>query len=123
MTWWKPSEIVFSRLQVLWLVENRGVAGEWPVNEAETGYTDMTKVMISPSRHAYFERPCQVYAELDYRIKKTGVDGKLLVRQIQHEELYLEPEAKSALNYICGYERKRMKYRDWKRQRRYRLNS
>ena len=66
-----------------------------------------------------------VLGELNLRLKRTKVDGKLLIAEQAHSEWTLDPktlsyEAYDALVYVSGSWRKRMSYYKWKSQRHYR---
>ena len=112
--WYSPSEIKFSRHQVIWIIEHLESlsAGIYPPEHKITGYTGKRKGGY-PSR-AYFETPCQLSAEVSRRLKATKTDGKLLKAQIQSgvtDYELLEPEAQMALNYISLWDfRKRSPY-------------
>ena len=118
--WWHPREIKFNKAQCLWLIPQlpRLREGTYPTNPVGTGYTD-APAKRSLKYRAYFETPCQIAGELDYRLSKTGVDGKLLVAEVMAEYTELSYEAVRALNYVSGWRRKG-NYGQWKRQRRYR---
>ena len=122
--WWVPREIIFNREQVMWIIEHLDmmVEGNWPANPQGSVYTMAPNIRQSGRKKAYFETPCQIAAEVEYRLNKTGVEGKLLVSEIK-QGLYweeLQPESKRALNYISGWRRRRQKYGAWVKQRRYR---
>jgi len=68
-------------------------------------------------------KPEVILAELKYRMEKTGLAGKLLKAQAKAGIIHpneLESEAREALMYISGWNRKSLNFGAWKRQRRYR---
>jgi len=122
--WYEPREIIFSREQMLWLISWLLVLieGNWPPNPQGSGYTEAPNVQHSRSRHAYFETPCQIAAEVEWRLKRTGIEGKLLVAEIRLGLMLeeLQPESRRALNYISGWRRRKTPYRVWLAKKRYR---
>ena len=124
--WYEPREIIFSREQMLFLIEFLPllIEGIWPPNPQGSGYTEVPNVQRSRSRHAYFETPCQIAAEVEWRLNRTGIEGKLLVSEIRQGLMLeeLQPESRNALNYISGWRRRSQKYKDWVRQQNYRHN-
>ncbi len=116
--YYKPSEIRFSREQMLWLIEWLSVLkeGTWPPNPQGSGYTEIASVQKSSSHHAGFETPCQFAAEIESRLKSTGESGEVLVHEVQHGlDVYelLSPPAKKALNYISGWRRRSRPFYKW----------
>jgi hypothetical protein len=120
--WYSPRDIKFCRQQVIWIIRNLPLMREgiWPRHpEGELA----SPIVQKPSKHqAYFETPAQIAGEVDYRLNRTGLEGKLLVSEINLglDYLELQPEARRALNYVVGWRRKRLAYPEWKRQRKYR---
>lgn len=119
--YYSPHDITFSRDQVYWLLSWLELLreGRWPPNF--TGYSQAPLTQHSRNLHAPFEIPVQYASEIDSRLERTGVDGKLLLAEIQLGKtiVELQPESRRALNYCSGYRRRRMDYRTWCRQRRY----
>ncbi len=121
--WWKPSEIYFTKEQCIFIIVELviGKIDTWPTNPAGSGYTDAQWSKKSKRRPgAYYETASQFRAEVEVRLRRTNTDGKLLVAEIRAGEEYLSEESKNALNYISGWRRRRMDYKNWLRQRRYR---
>ena len=120
--WYSPREIIFSRDQVLFLLENLTLLrkGEYPPDPANSGYTGNDRGSIST--HAPFETPCQFAAEIDSRLDVTNLYGKLLLAEINAGvPLWeLSKESRLALNYCSGWRRRRMSFSDWKRTKLYR---
>ena len=98
------------------------IEGIWPPNPQGSGYTETLNVQRSRSRHAYFETPCQIAGEVEWRLKRTGIEGKLLVSEIRQGLMLeeLQPESRNALNYISGKWRRKTPYRVWLAKKRYR---
>lgn len=116
--WWNPREIIFSKEQILFLIpyfEER----LYPP-EPSSSYVDIPIGKKQPKSHAPFETPAQIFGELDVRLKRAGIAGKLLVAEVCAEYMLLSPEAQSALNYISGFKRRRQSFINWKKQRTYR---
>ena len=118
--WFAPREILFTREQVLWLFEHLPSIreGNWP--SRPSNYTE-PNVQKSPSRYAPFETPIQIAAELLVRLENAGQDGAMC----KMEFVYGEPEETiarhwrlptwtverriaRALNYCCGWRRKKV---------------
>jgi len=59
-----------------------------------------------------------ILAEVNKRLSKTDVHGKLLKSQVENGKDIdsLEPEARSALMYVKGLRRKRIDYKRWLRE-------
>ena len=69
---------------------------------------------------ASFTKPKEIAAEISQRLRKTGVDGKLLVAEVQGGKTFeLSKESQDALMYIKGWRRKRTPYNQWKASRCY----
>ena len=117
------SDITFCRYQMFFLLENLGTltAGEYPREPVETGYIDIPATKITKGGAA-FETPATLAAEVQWRLDRTGKDGKLLRYQVEagYKLSYLDKDARMALNYISGWKRKLLSYPDWAKSRRYR---
>ena len=130
--WWPPREIYFTREQCIFIIVELVIGGidTWPTNPAGSGYTDAQWSKKSKRRPgAYFETACQVRAEMEVRLERCGIAGKLLVSDIKvvtdkwwtmDWKDYLNEESKDVLEYVSGDERKEMPFLAWNRQRRYR---
>jgi len=120
--WWAPREIYFTREQVVWLFEHLPSIreGNWPPRP--TSYTE-PNVQKSPSSHAPFETPVQIAAELLVRLENAGQDGAMCkmeyvygedeetIARHWHIDTYtVVRRIDRALNYCCGWRRKK-KYR------------
>jgi hypothetical protein len=137
--WFSPRDIIFDRQQVLWLFEHLAEIreGNWP--SRPTGYME-PKVQKSPSRHAPFEAPVGIAAELLVRLENAGQDGAMCKMVF----VYGEPEESIArhwhisveavrrridrvLLFCCGWKRKNTyrqswRYSSWAKQVNYRAN-
>lgn len=126
--WYSLTDIVYCKLQCLWLIETfLAIEGEqivmdrftWPSEEG-TGYTDAPKTSFSNAAHAPYEKIVQCVGMLSARLERTGKDGRLLVLEVESESKDLSKDARNALYYSCGRNHKRMKYADWLAHRKYR---
>jgi len=134
--WYSPGKIRFQRDEMIWMTENLPLLEEgiWPREPSESGYTETANVQKSRSHKAPFETAAQYFAEVTARMFPKDENGKIiqpalhaacnvLVWEVQHglnDYELLSPTAKTALNYISGWDRRKMSYSKWKRQRRYR---
>ncbi len=142
--WFSPNDYRFSRNQVIWLlwaIEDLK-EGWYPKEPRETGYElEIRSRCFLPV--ARFEIACQIAAEVEWRVNRTGQDGILLMKEIEVKRwAYLcaglagtgggykrmrensivvlyrpfsEP-AYLALTYCTGEQRRVMPYREWRRQ-------
>lgn len=135
--WYAPSDIKYCRHQIIWLCSNLLLllSGSWPSDHKETGYTGHKG---KSARGAYFETPVQIAAELRYRLRRAGKDGRalLLVYSIDKPERFkvmadiarergidinrLSSKIETAMKYISGRWRKKMSLTAWRKQRVYR---
>lgn len=117
--WFHYGEIRWCVWQVIWVIENSGtlLAGNWPPNPDGSGYID-PKIKTGYGSEAYYTKPAGILAEVEYRLRRTGIEGKLLRAEIKAGETMdsMEPEARSALMYIKGWRRKRIGYKRWLRE-------
>ncbi len=113
--WYSFSEIRFTLPQVRWLLEPERLKmlreGRWPPEPRNSGYIGGSSFQLRAE--GKFIRPAVIAAELDWRLKQTKTDGKLLQAQIEAGHDYLEPEAYCALKYCSGWRRKATPYRQW----------
>lgn len=112
------ADLRFCPFQVLWILENAEKlrAGNWPPNPEGSSYID-SKIRTGYGSEAYYTKPVGILAEVEYRLKRTGTDGKLLRAEVENGKdiNMMEPESRSALMYIKGWRRKRMGYSNWKK--------
>lgn len=120
--YWSPRDFHFTSEQILWILPHLKElkVGLYPP-EPSSGYTENPINKKQPTSHAPYETACQIAAEIEVRLKRTGLAGELLYAQVCAEFLELSYEAKQALYYISGWKRKRISFVDWKRKRRSRL--
>ena len=145
--WYSYGVFRYTKEQCLWVLANLESfeKDEWPpmppifmtdeyskedkkwhkVKKAKSTYIDapISRRQIRPG--AGFENPAGIIAEINWRLEHTGknglhTDAKLLLAEVKADYIYFSDEAWSALNYISGWDRKEMSYRDWVKQRRYR---
>jgi hypothetical protein len=117
--WFNYAEIRFCPYQVLWVIANSDIfrAGHWPKNPNGDDSSGQKGIKAE----AAFVKPILILAELESRLERTGIQGKLLVAQIEagYEFNMLDREARDALFYVKGWRRKRISFIDWKRKRRW----
>jgi len=123
--WYSPKEITFHRDQVIFLIRHLELLSEgvYPPNPSELGYSEAPITKKGRSKvGAYFETPVGLAAEIKIRLKQTGADGELLIEELKADYLLLSYKARTALNYISGWQRRWMKpqnisYAEWKEER------
>lgn len=122
-TWFAPSEINFSREQMIFLILNLKLLahGTYPPDPKGSGYIDPPVNTKRKKKRAPFETPAQLYAELTFRLQQTGLSGKLLVAEVGAGYTFeeLSRESRTALNYISGWARRKQSYSQWKADRQY----
>lgn len=121
--WFHYGEIRFCPYQVIFIIRGTEIlrAGNWPANPDGSSYID-PNIKTGYRSEAYYAKPTGILAEVEYRLKRTGTDGKLLRAEVL-AGLDLSQESKDALMYIKGWRRKRMSYQSWRKQRDYRKGS
>jgi len=74
---YSPGEIKFTRVQVLWLLQNLGSLrdGYWPPEASN--YTD-SLIIKSGGHKAPFVTPIDFAAEIEARLERCGLDGLIL---------------------------------------------
>lgn len=117
--WFHYGEIRWCVYQVIWIIENSEIlrAGNWPPNPEGSGYID-PQIKTGYASEGYYVKPVSILAEVEARLKRAGVNGKLLRAELL-AGLELSQESKSALHYCKGWRRKRMSYQRWLWDRRY----
>lgn len=120
--WYSYGQFTFKREQVLWALRNADFfrEGKWPPQNIVTGYTDPGIRRKGVKREPAFVKPEIIIAEVDWRLEKTGVDGKLLMAEVDAGYERFSDEAWRALNYISGWKRKEDSYSAWKAKRKWR---
>ena len=119
--WFHFGEIRWCVWQVIFILANADTlrAGRWPQDPDKA---DDNSGQRSIKTEATFTKPILILAELEERLRRTGICGKLLVAQVEagREFNTLDYEAKSALLYIKGWRRKKEGFSAWKKRRNYR---
>ncbi len=117
--WWPIRELWLCRIQTYFLIGNMGA---YPSNPYTSGYTEAPLTSHRIAAQAPFETEATVWAELEYRLERTGVEGKWLVRDVQNgvELNQLSPEPRLALHFISGWYRKQMRFSTWQWERKHR---
>jgi hypothetical protein len=118
--WFNYAEIRFCPFQVIWIIEHAETLrdGEWP---RDPNIADNNQGGRNIKTEAAFTKPILILAEVESRLRKTGINGRLLVAQIEagHEFSNLDRDARDALLYIKGWRQKRMGFSQWKKDRKY----
>jgi hypothetical protein len=116
--WYSYADLRWCPLQVIWLIQHAEIfkSGKWPIEEGAQTEGGGKQV----KREAPFVKPEIIIAELEHRLKKTGIQGQRLIAQIKagRDINALNPRAYEALMYVKGWRRKRMSFTEWKNQRR-----
>ncbi|MBA7654692.1 hypothetical protein ES703_62575 [subsurface metagenome] len=117
--WFHYGEIRYCPHQVCFIILSEALLsnGSWPANPDGTTSVD-PKVRTGYKSEAYFVKSVGILAEVNYRLKRCGTDGKLLRAEVL-AGLDLSQESKDALMYCKGNRRKSMSYQRWLRNRRY----
>lgn len=119
--WFDDGDIKWCPHHIFWILKWAEIlhTGEWPVKD------DSPDGAISTTpTEASFAKVSRIIAEVDDRLKGTGWRGRLLAEQcINRDRLgYLDYDAKDALYYVAGWNRRTMKFPDWMKKRKYRKN-
>lgn len=129
--WWHPRDIRFTREQVEWLLSwlPSLKEGNWPARPS--GYTEAPAGRKARSRHASFETPAQIAAELECRLAKCaldrylvedsyidGIDERDLARKLGLDIGDVGRRISSVLKYVSGWNRKTCSLKEWKGHRR-----
>lgn len=115
-------DIRYCPFQVLWVIEHSETLriGNWPDNPDSSSYVD-PKIKTGYGSEAYFVKAVIILGEVEYRLARTGIEGKLLVAEVRAgvslEEL--QPESRTSLMFIKGKRRKDTPYSQWKASRNY----
>ncbi len=121
--WYALKDIFFCKYQVMWIIAHLELLlmGEWPISPIATSNGDLPGIITQVRTEAYFVKPEEIAAEIEWRLKRTGKDGETLVEEIEkgHAIDDLVSVSKDALNYICGFNRKRTNYSQWLASRNY----
>lgn len=122
--WYGYHEIRWCPQQIFWVLKYEPYfhAGEWPAADATADPGTHHHVVKT---EAAFVKASLIIGELDARLAGTGWRGRLLVEECYKRDkmLYLSDDAKSALHYIAGPNRKTRDFRVWRADRAYRRRS
>ena len=103
--WFHYGLIKFCPYQIVWVLANSETlrAGKWP----KEPYNSDSAGQRTIKTEASFTKPILILAEVETRLKKTGIQGKLLVAQIEAGRDFnnLDRDARTALMYIKGFRR------------------
>ncbi len=120
LLWIAPSLVRFRIEEVVWLIEHLPllISGIWP--EPPGGnYIDPVVGRTGVSSHAYYEITCWYSDEIVKRLAIAGVDGKLLLAEVQGSIEPLSAESLMALRFVSGWQRKKDGYTPWQAKRNY----
>ncbi|MGA2669971.1 MAG: hypothetical protein ABSF21_00920 [Dehalococcoidia bacterium] len=121
--WFNYAEIRFCPYQVVWIISCATTlrAGRWP-QDPDNSSDNVGQRNIKTE--ASFTKPILILAEVEFRLRRTGIHGKLLVAQIEAGRGLetLDAEARDALMYVKGWRQKDMPFNAWLKQRIYRRN-
>ena len=110
-------QIRFCPFQCLWIIANSGIleGGDWP---KDPDNLDSNSGQRNLKAEARFTRPVIILAEVTYRLGRAGIQGKLLVAQVEAGREFddLDRDARDALMYVKGFKRKRDSFMDWRRK-------
>ncbi len=116
--WYSYSELNFNRTQCTWIIENLGFFedGRWPPQPS--GYIDLPFDRKKSLNNAPFAKPIEIHAEITTRLEETSSDGERLMFEIENEyPFFTMSTAQMALNYISGYNRREISYREWQKEK------
>lgn len=119
--WFDYGQIRWCPYQVLFLLRHTETlkAGRWPTQDGGTISREGSRQFRA---EASFVKPELVIAELETRLDRTGLTGKLLAAQAKAGETLetLDRDAWTALMYVKGFRRKALSFGDWRKMRTYR---
>ena len=131
LEWYPPAVIKFCPKQMIWLLTNLTVLQDslWPPEHKYTGYTEETVLLWY--KHAYFETPAVMSAEVTYRIGLCGDDGRLACDRyakgidsgtLAYHKRWpvdrVERRVDGVIRYISGWRRKKRSYNEFINHRR-----
>jgi len=119
--WFHYGQIRFCPYQIVWILAHAATLrdGRWP---QDPDRVDDNLGQRRIKTEASFVKAILILAEVETRLKRTGIHGKLLIAQVEagREFNTLDYEAKLALLYIKGWRRKKEGFSAWKKRRNYR---
>jgi len=120
--WFAYGDISWCSRQTFWLLKYAEILhrGEWPVPDATVAGGMRGKKVTE----AAYTKVIEIITEVDERLIRTGWRGRLLAEEcINRDRLeYLSQDARDALYYVSGWPRKEMRFKDWRKKRRYRVH-
>ena len=115
--WYSYLEIRWCPFQVMWILRYCDVlhSGRWPSPDERPDTVPYEQF----HNEAPFVKAALIIAELEHRLARCGVAGKLLKAQARAGDNldYLEGEAWQALLYVKGFRRKITSFTDWKKDK------
>lgn len=140
-TWFSPGAITkFTPEQIIWLIPLLPLlrSGFYPLDPAESGYTDVFILKKHIEAQAGFVSAVEVAGELDSRLERAGWDGLLLeiiytVADVSSDVVSIElhiaqalgksyeeinQRRDRALKYVSGPWRKKRDYKQWRLHKR-----
>jgi len=118
--WFNYAEIRFCPYQCIWVIQHSETLqdGEWP---HDLSMADDNQGGKNIKTEASFTKPILILAEVQSRLMRTGIHGKLLRSQIEagRDITTLDKDAWDALLYCKGWRQKRITFNEWKKARRY----
>lgn len=117
--WYSYGEVRWCVYQVFWLLKWAEYLriGIWPTPENTCEAPKRTL-----SKEAQYVNAAVVIAELDYRLGKTGIKGRLLEEECKNRGKIddLSDDAMDALLYCSGWRRRDTPFSVWLAKKRYR---
>ena len=118
--WFHYGQIRWCPYQVIWIITYSDTlrAGRWPKDpDNQDDNAGQRKI----NTEGTFVKPIIILSEVESRLARTGIQGKLLLAQVEAGRTFeiLDRDAKDALLYVKGFKRKRMSFSAWKKKRRY----
>lgn len=116
-TWFGYQDIRFCIHHIFWVLKYEDVirGRRWPMPDDSTPGT--TRVLPE----AAFVKVSVILAEVGERLDRTGWKGRLLKEEAKNREkmMYLSDDARDALYYVSGANRKDTPFRVWRSKKRY----
>jgi len=118
--WYSFSEFRWCAQQVFWALKYAWILrqGLWPSPESLVEGGVRGRQTITEGR---FVKATLIISEIDSRIETTGWRGLLLKEECINRDrmIYLSDNAKDALYYVAGWDRKPRSFSGWVKDRKY----